>query len=129
MLTAGVTPSIHVDYKHSAIKQYFKLGHALRTEMTVNDAGDFGIGRRLHNLPALARIGFKANRRLLDAQRISCDPLTGIDAYEAVCHPLVVESSDRARTRVGRKIFAEQRRLAVKDGARRSRNVVIGSPR
>lgn len=91
VLTAGVTPSIHVDYKHSAIKQYFKLGHALRTEMTVNDAGDFGIGRRLHNLPALARIGFQANRRLLDAQRISCDPLTGIDAYEAVCHPLVVD--------------------------------------
>ncbi len=64
VLTTGVTPSIHVDYKHSAIKQYFKLNHAIRTEMTVNDTADFGIGRRLHNLPALAAVGFKANRRL-----------------------------------------------------------------
>jgi hypothetical protein len=91
VLTAGVTPSIHVDYKHSAIKQHFKLGHAIRTEMTVNDTTDFGIGRRLHNLPALARIGFNANRRLLDAQRISCDPLTGADAYHQICHPVVVD--------------------------------------
>lgn len=91
VLTTGVTPSIHVDYKHSRIKQYFKLGHAIRTEMTVNDTADFGIGRRLHNLPALAAIGFKANRRLLDAQRISCDPLTGADAYDRICHPVIVD--------------------------------------
>ena len=90
VLTAGVTPSIHVDYKHSKIKQYFKLNHAIRTEMTVNDTTDFGIGRRLHNLPALAAVGFKANRRLLDAQRISCDPLTGAGAYDQICHPVVV---------------------------------------
>jgi len=90
VLTAGVTPSIHVEYKHSKIKQYFKLGHAIRTEMTVNDTTDFGIGRRLHNLPSLARIGFQANRRLLDAQRISSDPLTGTDAYHQVCHPVIV---------------------------------------
>jgi hypothetical protein len=91
VLTAGVTPSVHVDYKHSRIKQYFKLGHAIRTEMTVNDTTDFGIGRRLHNLPALAAVGFKANRRLLDAQRISCDPLAGAGAYDQVCHPVVVD--------------------------------------
>jgi hypothetical protein len=91
VLTSGVTPSIHVDYKHSRIKQYFKLGHAIRTEMTINDTADFGIGRRLHNMPALAAVGFKANRRLLDAQRISCDPLAGADAYSRVCHPVVVD--------------------------------------
>ena len=55
MLTAGVTPSLHVDYKHSKIKQYHKEGRALRTETTINDTGDFGIGRRLCNLPALRR--------------------------------------------------------------------------
>jgi hypothetical protein len=91
VLTCGVTPSIHIDYKHSKIKQYFKLGHAIRTEMTVNDTRDFGVGRRLHNLPSLARIGFKANRRLLDAQRISCDPLAGADAYDRVCRPVIVD--------------------------------------
>ena len=30
VITDGVTPSLHVDYKHSKIKQYHKLGKALR---------------------------------------------------------------------------------------------------
>jgi hypothetical protein len=37
VITEGVTPSIHVDYKHSRIKQYHKEGRALRTETTIND--------------------------------------------------------------------------------------------
>ncbi|MHB8293703.1 MAG: hypothetical protein ACYDH5_03585 [Acidimicrobiales bacterium] len=90
VLTQGVTPSIHVGYKHSKIKQYFKLGHAIRTEATIGDASDFGIGRRLHNLPALAAVGFNANRRLQDAQRAACDPIAGADAYDNVCSPVVV---------------------------------------
>ena len=32
VLTGGVVPSLHVDYKHSCIKQYYKEGRALRTE-------------------------------------------------------------------------------------------------
>ena len=91
VITDGVTPSIHVDYKNTRIKQYFKLGHAVRTETTINNAADFGVGRRLHNLPSLARIGFKANRRLLDVQRTSCDTLTGADAYAKVCQPVIVD--------------------------------------
>jgi hypothetical protein len=91
VITDGVTPSVHVDYKNTRIKQYFKLHHAVRTETTINDSTDFGIGRRLHNLPSLARIGFRANRRLLDVQRTSCDTLTGADAYAKVCHPVVVD--------------------------------------
>jgi len=91
VITNGVTPSVHVDYKHSRIKQYFKLGHAIRTETTINDSTDFGVGRRLHNLASLARIGFNANRRLLDAQRTSCDTLRGSDAYARVCQPIVVD--------------------------------------
>jgi hypothetical protein len=39
----------------------------------------------------LAAVGFHANRRLLDAQRISCDPLTGADAYRRICQPIVVD--------------------------------------
>ena len=45
VLTEGVTPSLHVDYKHSKIKQYHKEGRALRTETTINDPRDFGIGK------------------------------------------------------------------------------------
>ena len=59
------------------IKQYHKEGRALRTETTINDTYDFDIGRRLNNLPALREIGFTANRRLLDVQRISHDPADG----------------------------------------------------
>ena len=57
VITEGVTPSFHVDSKHGKIKQYHKMGQALRKEMTINDTRDFGVGRRLHNLPALRGIG------------------------------------------------------------------------
>ena len=53
VITEGVMPSLHVDYKHSRIKQYHKEGRALRTETTINNTRDFGIGKRLYNLPAL----------------------------------------------------------------------------
>jgi hypothetical protein len=91
VITDGVVPSVHIDYKNTKLKQYFKLGHAVRTETTINNAADFGVGRRLDNLPTLARIGFKANRRLLDVQRTSCDTLTGADAYHKVCQPVTVD--------------------------------------
>lgn len=77
VITDGVTPSLHVDYKHSRIKQYHKEGQALRTETTINDTRDFALGRRLHNLAALRRVGFTANRRLLDVQTISHDCALG----------------------------------------------------
>jgi hypothetical protein len=50
VITEGVTPSLHIDYKHSKVKQYHKLGIALRTETTINNTYDFDIGRGLHNL-------------------------------------------------------------------------------
>src|SRR4051812_4464056 len=90
VLTEGVTPSLHIDYKHSRIKQYHKEGRALRTETTINDTRDFGIGKRLTNLPALRRIGFEANRRLLDVQRISQDCAIGEDAFRRVNDPIEV---------------------------------------
>jgi hypothetical protein len=90
VLTAGVTPSLHVDYKHSKIKQYHKEGRALRTETTINDTGDFGIGRRLCNLPALREVGLQANRRLLDVERLSHDPHLGDQGFAALVTPAVV---------------------------------------
>jgi len=35
VITEGVVPSLHVDYKSSRIKQYHKEGRALRTETTL----------------------------------------------------------------------------------------------
>src|SRR5262245_41893993 len=90
VLTEGVTPSLHIDYKHSRIKQYHKEGRALRTETTINDTRDFGIGKRLCNLSALRRLGFSANRRLLDVQRISQDCAVGEDAFHQINDPVEV---------------------------------------
>ena len=91
VITEGVTPSLHVDYKAARSKIYFKEGQALRHETTVNNTRDFGIGRRLHNLPALRMVGFSANRRLLGVLRTSCDALAGADIYDRVCKPVVVD--------------------------------------
>src|SRR5437660_1198386 len=91
VLTQGVIPSLHVDYKNTKIKQYHKEGRALRTETTINNPCDFKIGKRLHNLPALREIGFRANRRLLDVQRLSHDCTIGEDAFRRINEPVIVD--------------------------------------
>ena len=95
VITAGVTPSLHVDYKHTTIKQYHKEGRALRTETTINDTWDFGIGKRLVNLPALREIGFKANRRLLGVQRLDHDPITGTRNLHTLTDPVTTDTGTR----------------------------------
>jgi len=91
VLTNGVTPSLHVEYKASHVKQYHKEGRALRTETTINNTRDFGIGKRLKNLPQLRKIGNLANRRLLNVQRLSHDPMAGEQALDQVTSPIVVD--------------------------------------
>jgi hypothetical protein len=95
VITDGVTPSLHIDYKKSKIKQYHKLGRALRTETTINDTKDFAIGKRLHNLPALREVGFSANRRLLRVLRISHNPADGAAALTATCQPTTTDTGQR----------------------------------
>jgi hypothetical protein len=95
VITDGVTPSLHVDYKHTSIKQYHKEGRALRTETTINDTGDFEIGKRLVNLPALREIGFSANRRLLRVQRLDHDPIAGAATLHAITEPITTEAGTR----------------------------------
>jgi hypothetical protein len=90
VITEGVSPSLYVDYKSSRIKQYHKEGRGLRTETTVNNPNDFRIGKRLRNLPALRAVGFQANRRLLDVQRLSHDCAIGDAAFQRVTTPAVV---------------------------------------
>src|SRR3954467_5846036 len=99
VLTEGVTPSLHIDYKHCRIKQYHKEGRALRTETTINDPRDFGIGKRLTNLPALRQVGFGANRRLLDVQRVSHDCHLGAEAFAQITQPITVDGQRAAALR------------------------------
>ena len=108
VITQGVTPSLHVDYKWSRIKQYHKEGRALRTETTINNTYDFNIGRRIKNLPALRQVGFQANRRLLDVQRVSHDCAIGETAFDRVQCPIEVEGQRASAMR-----FADPRILAL----------------
>jgi len=108
VLTAEVTPSIHVDYKHSKIKQYHKLERAIRTETTINDTRDFAIGKRLRNLPALRQVGFQANRRLLATQRLGHDPIASARLLEQVTEPVSIGD-----TRVAGLRFGDRRAMAL----------------
>jgi DNA-binding HxlR family transcriptional regulator len=90
---------LHIDYKKSRIKQYHKLLEALRTETTINDTRDFGIGRRLENLAELRKIGFAANRRLLDVQRIGHDCFLGEAAFQDLQKPVKVGEQRAAALR------------------------------
>ena len=99
VITDGVSPSLHIDYKNSRIKQYHKQGRALRTETTVNDTRDFGIGKRLENLTALRQVGFCANRRLLDVQQASTDCSIGEDAFRSITGPIVTGGQRAAALR------------------------------
>ena len=73
VITHGVAPSLHVEYKHCRVKQYFKEERALRTDTTINDAYDFGVGRGLKNFDYLRTLGQHINARLLEIQQVSHD--------------------------------------------------------
>ena len=108
VITDGVIPSLHADYKHSRIKQHHNEGRALRTETVVNDTYDFDVGRRLKNLYDLKRIGFAANRRLLRVQRISHDCLIGAQRFGDLHRPRVVD-----RQRASALCFGDPRAQAL----------------
>jgi hypothetical protein len=108
VITDGVVPSLHVDYKKTRIKQYHKEGQALRTETTINDTRDFAIGRRIDNLDELRKIGFTANRRLLDVQRIGHDCFIGEASFQELQKPITVDDHRAAALR-----FADPRVQAL----------------
>nr|VFJ67940.1 MAG: hypothetical protein BECKFW1821C_GA0114237_101322 [Candidatus Kentron sp. FW] len=91
VITQGVIPSLHVSYKSSKIKQYFKENRALRTETTINNTYDFRLGRSLENLPDLRAIGFAANCRLLEVETISQDCSLAEEVFEKVTRPQRVD--------------------------------------
>ena len=100
--------STHPHYFRKTLKQYYKEGRALRTETTINNPRDFKVGKRLHNLPALRKIGFQANRRLLEVQKVSHDCTLGQESFERVVRPLEVKGQRVAALR-----FDDQRVQAL----------------
>lgn len=95
IISDGIIPSLHLDYKNTRIKQYHKLGRALRTETTINDTRDFQIGRALGNLARLRDIGFGANRRLLRVQTAARDMIESEAAFRRVHEPLVTPQGQK----------------------------------
>ena len=71
VITDGVAPSLHLQYKHSHVKQYFKEQRALRTETTINDPRDFYVNKSIDNLTHLRNLGHQVNRKLLETERLS----------------------------------------------------------
>ena len=103
VITRGVAPVIQAHYKHSKVKQYFKEGRALRTETTVNDPYDFGVGRLLtaENWRALLEIGEQTNQRLLDAQLQACQCAPDPVALQAIVLPSVHDGQRAPGLRFG----------------------------
>ena len=97
----GVIPSLYVDYKSNRLKQYFKEGRALRTELTVNDPWDFDLGRKLANLPALRELGFQTTRRLLHVQKASQDFVFSEELFRDVTGPCHVGEQRASALRFG----------------------------
>lgn len=87
VFTRDVDPSLYVYYKHAKLKQYFKLGVALRTELTFNDTRDFGIGRDIKNFDRLRQLGREINRRLLEHERVAHDCALSGDSFRDVVLP------------------------------------------
>ncbi len=85
----------------SKIKQYFKLDRALHTETTINNTRDFGIGRKLIDLPALRAIGFNANLRLLEVETISQDCTLADGVFDGVTQPQTVVEQKLPRLTFG----------------------------
>jgi hypothetical protein len=94
VISDGVVPSLHIDYKRTRIKQYHTEGRALRTETTINDTRDFAVGRSLRHLSTLRTIGFSANRRLLGVQRTAHDGIAGENAFRHINDPITTPGGD-----------------------------------
>jgi hypothetical protein len=71
VITTGIAPSLHVEYKHTDVKQYFKEERALRTETTINDPTDFQSRKALETLPQLRATGARINEQVLTVERVS----------------------------------------------------------
>ena len=81
-------------------KQYHKEGQALRTETTINNTRDFYIGKSLRKLAALRKIGFQANRRVLEVETITHDSLLAEETLQQMQRPRVVDGQRVAALRI-----------------------------
>jgi hypothetical protein len=96
VVQAGVQPNLHLTYKHSGVKQYFKLNRALRTETTINNPQDFWVGKDLSNWSYLRKLAAAINQRLLETERVSQDCLLSAESFARVSEPTTTDNGQRA---------------------------------
>ena len=108
VITDGVQPSLHVEYKHSHVKQYFKEQHALRTETTINNPKDFYVAKRIDNLTYLRDLGQQVNRKVLEVERLSHHCVLTQDALDRLQQPTI-----EAGQRVSALRFGDPRVMAL----------------
>jgi hypothetical protein len=96
VVQSGVQPNVHLTYKHSGVKQYFKENRALRTETTINNPLDFKVRKDLSSWTYLRKLGTRINDRLLESERVSQDCLLSADSFARVSEPTTTEAGQRA---------------------------------
>jgi hypothetical protein len=96
VIQTGVQPNLHLTYKHSGVKQYFKENRALRTETTINNPRDFKVGKDLANWSYLHKLGALINTRLLDTEHVSQDCLLSAESFARVTDPTTTDTGQRA---------------------------------
>ncbi|MGH8517681.1 MAG: hypothetical protein ACREUE_09500 [Panacagrimonas sp.] len=101
VITDGVQPSLHVEYKSSHVKQYFKEQHALRTETTINNPMDFYVRKAVDNLSHLRELGHQVNRKLLEVERVSHLCVLTQEALDRLQRPTVEDGQRVSALRFG----------------------------
>jgi len=103
IIHAGVEPTIQAHYRHSKVKQYFKEGRALRTETTINDPRDFGVGRLLtaDNWTRLLSVGRQTNDRLLAHELAACDCMPDPETFTRLVSPSTTDGLPAPALRFG----------------------------
>ncbi len=101
VITSGVDPSIHVSYRRSDLKQYFKLGRAARTELTINNTRDFGCNKSIENLDYLRKAGTAVDRRLLEMERVGQNCALSQEALDRLQRPTTENGQRASALRLG----------------------------
>jgi hypothetical protein len=101
VITDGVEPSLHIEYKSSHVKQYFKEQRALRTETTINNPNDFYINKGIDNLSHLRELGHQVNRKLLEVERVSHQCVLTQDALDRLQRPTIEAGQRTSALRFG----------------------------
>ena len=96
VITRDTHPSIHINYKRTGIKQYFKEGRALRTETTFGNTLDFKVGKSIKNLSHLMKLGKNMNRRLLAVERAGSGCVMSPECLQRLIEPSLDHEGNKA---------------------------------